>query len=181
MYLPYNPNNHITYNEDKLAQIVLAGGCFWGTQAYIRRLHGVAHTACGYANGHIRDPDYKAVCTGATGHAEAVLVGYDPAVLPPSKLLKEYFKTINPTSKNRQGGDVGSQYRTGIYYCDEVDLPVIHKVIINEQRKYAKPIVTEVLPLDCFYKAEEYHQDYLEKNPNGYCHVDLSLLQEESR
>jgi len=179
--LPDNPNKKIVYDKNELNSIVLAGGCFWGTQAYISRLSGVAHTRCGYANGHTEFPNYESVCTGKTGHAEAVHVKYDPGLLPLNKLLHEYFKTINPTSLNRQGGDVGSQYRTGIYYVDESDIPIINEVMDEKQRNTAKPIVTEVFPLSCFYEAEEYHQDYLEKNPNGYCHVNLNLLPREDR
>ena len=179
MRMPDNPNQNIEFDENKLSGIVLAGGCFWGTQAYIRRILGVAYTECGYANGFIQNPDYESVCGGTTGHAEAVLVKYNAELLPLKKLLFEYFKTINPTSKNRQGGDMGTQYRTGIYYADPNDEAVIRDVISEEQKKYDRPVVTEVLPLACFYKAEEYHQDYLEKNPNGYCHVDLSKLPKE--
>jgi len=181
MMMPDNPNRGKRYDINSLKSIVLAGGCFWGTQAYISRLLGVAYTECGYSNGHTEYPDYESVCTGTTGHAEAVCVRYDPGILPLKRLLREYFKTINPTSLNRQGGDMGSQYRTGIYYVDASDIPAIKEVMGEEQGKYPKPVVTEVLPLSCFYEAEEYHQDYLERNPNGYCHVDLSLLPRESR
>ncbi|MDR0287946.1 MAG: peptide-methionine (S)-S-oxide reductase MsrA [Clostridiales bacterium] len=179
MKMPVNPNNNIKYEEQSLSKIVLAGGCFWGTQAYIRRVPGVAYTECGYANGHTKAPDYELVCTGTTGHAEAVLVKYDANRLPLKNLLSEYFKTINPTSKYRQGGDIGTQYRTGIYYSDPKDGPIIRMVVSDEQKNYDKPIVTEILPLQCFYRAEDYHQDYLEKNPNGYCHVNLSMLAKE--
>lgn len=179
MRMPDNPNRNLAFDENKLCSIVLAGGCFWGTQAYIRRIRGVARTECGYANGRTENPDYKQVCGGATGHAEAVLVQYDADILPLQKLLSEYFSTINPTSRNRQGGDAGTQYRTGIYYSNPSDEAVIRAVISEEQRKVEAPIVTEVLPLTCFYRAEDCHQDYLEKNPNGYCHVDLSRLPRE--
>ena len=174
--IPDNPNTKIQFDKSKLSGIVLAGGCFWGTQAYVRRIPGVVHTECGYANGHTINPDYESVCSGATENAEAVLVKYDAERLSLSKLLSEYFKTINPTSKNRQGGDMGPQYRTGIFYSDPGDESAIRECVSEEQKKYEKPIVTEILPLTCFYKAEDYHQDYLEKNPNGYCHVDLSKL-----
>jgi len=178
MRLPDNPNKNMTFDESKLSHIVLAGGCFWGTQAYIRRLPGVAQTECGYANGHTENPDYFEVCGGETNHTEAVFVKYDAEMLPLRKLLAQYFKTIDPTTKNRQGGDMGTQYRTGIYYVGPEDEAVILQAVAEEQTKYEKPIVTEVLPLTCFYPAETYHQDYLEKNPNGYCHVNLSMLRE---
>ncbi|MCL2862873.1 MAG: peptide-methionine (S)-S-oxide reductase MsrA [Methanimicrococcus sp.] len=184
MRLPDNPNKGITFDEDKLSRIVLAGGCFWGTQAYIRRLPGVARTQCGYANGHTVNPDYNAVCSGETNHTEAVDIKYDAEMLPLGELLSEYFKTIDPTSKNRQGGDMGTQYRTGIYYVgseegdenEDEDEAIILRAVEEEQKKYEKPIVTEVLPLTCFYPAEDFHQDFLERNPSGYCHVDLSKL-----
>lgn len=177
MYLPINPNLKIEYKSN-LPEIIVAGGCFWGTQAYIKRIPGVAFTECGYANGHIENPDYETVCSGSTGYAEAVRVQYDDDILSLQKLLTEYFKTVNPTTRNRQGNDIGSQYRSGIYYINLDDLQSIEAVITVEQTKYSKPIVTEATPLTSFYRAEEYHQDYLEKNPNGYCHVDLRRLEE---
>lgn len=178
MRLPVNPNVGLGFDESGLRRIVLAGGCFWGTQAYVRRVRGVARTECGYANGTVEDPGYALVCGGMTGHAEAVAVWYDPDMLPLSELLREFFKTINPTSRYRQGGDVGTQYRTGIYFYDETDEPVIRAAVARVQEAYDQPVVTEVEPLTCFYRAEEYHQDYLEKDPNGYCHVDLRKLEE---
>lgn len=178
MYMPENPNLKIAFNEQELSEIVLAGGCFWGTQAYIRRVPGVAFTECGYANGHTENPNYKEVCSGKTGYAEVVRIRYDVIMLPLKNLLNDYFKTINPTIRNRQGNDRGSQYRSGIYYTDTDNLPVIQSVIEEEQKKYNKAIVTEVMPLTCFYRAEESHQNYLEKDPFGYCHVDLSRLEE---
>lgn len=177
--LPPNPNDGVVYDPDALRLIVLAGGCFWGTEAYLSRLPGVAETTCGYANGHNADPTYEEVCSGKTGHAEAVRVRYDPARIGLDKLLREFFVTINPLSLNRQGGDIGSQYRTGIYYDSPEDLTEIYAAVALEQHKYDQEIVTEVLPLLCFYPAEEYHQQYLEKNPGGYCHVDLRLLPKE--
>ena len=176
MQMPENPNRELVYDFQSLSSIVLAGGCFWGTQAYTRRIYGVARTVCGYANGTVGNPSYQLVCSGATGHAEAVLVQYDAVRLPLRELLSAYFQAIHPTSLNRQGGDAGPQYRTGIYYSASEDRAVILDVLAEEQTKYDEAIVTEVLPLACFYQAEEYHQDYLEKNPNGYCHVDLSKL-----
>ena len=160
-------------------QIFLAGGCFWGTQAYFSKLKGVTRTLCGYANGKTANPTYEEVCGSNTGHAETVLVEYDPSVISTEKLFTEFFKTIDPTTKNRQGNDAGTQYRSGIYFVDEADAPVIQSYIANKQAEYAKPIVTEVLPLSNFYPAEEYHQHYLDKNPNGYCHVDFNLINEE--
>ncbi|MGI6005783.1 MAG: peptide-methionine (S)-S-oxide reductase MsrA [Christensenellales bacterium] len=174
--LPPNPNAGTAFNEEDLRTIYLAGGCFWGTQAFMARVPGVASTEVGYANGKIKNPTYKDVCGGDTGFVEAVQVKYDPAVAPLEKVLEAFFLTIDPTVKNRQGNDVGTQYRTGIYYEDERDLPVVEELVRSEQMRYSRIIVTEVLPLENFYLAEEYHQEYLEKNPGGYCHVDFSKL-----
>jgi len=175
--LPNNPNKDINFDTADLREIYLAGGCFWGTDAFIERVLGVAETRCGYANGTTENPTYKEVCTSATGHAETVYVKYDPAKVGLSKLLDAFFETINPTSLNKQGEDVGTQYRTGIYYTDPADRETIEQFIAAKQASYSKPIVVEILPLTCFYDAEEYHQKYLEKNPDGYCHVDLGLLE----
>lgn len=162
-------------------KMYFAGGCFWGTEAYFSLLKGVVNTQCGYANGHTKNPSYEEVCRLSTGHAETVMVEYDDLIISLEKLLTEFFKTIDPTARNRQGNDIGDQYRSGIYYNDEADLPVIQRFIKQKQEQYDQPIMTEVLPLSCYYPAEEYHQQYLNKNPGGYCHVDLSLIQDENR
>lgn len=162
----------------KLSELYLAGGCFWGTEGYLKKLPGVVDTEVGYANGMTENPTYEDVCRKNTGYAETVYVTYDPSVISLELLLKGYFETINPTSENRQGNDVGSQYRSGIYYVNEADLPVIRRVVEQEQKAYEKKIVTEVLPLVNFYPAEVYHQDYLDKNPGGYCHVNLGMADE---
>jgi len=159
--------------------IWLAGGCFWGVEAYFSRLEGVLRTSVGYANGKTAHPSYKEIAS--TGHAETVQVTYDPVKISLRELLQHFFKIIDPTSKNRQGNDVGTQYRTGIYSNDPADLETARAVLAEEQKKYDRPIVTEVLPLDNYYLAEEYHQAYLEKNPGGYCHVDLSSLPERKK
>ncbi len=177
-YLPENPNIQVDFSKSQLATIHVAGGCFWGVEAFIARVLGVADTSVGYANGVSTDPSYKEVCTGKTGHAETVAIHYDPKVLTLEHLLEKFFEIIEPTSLNKQGGDVGSQYRTGIYYTNESDLPTIQKIIEQVQQQYDKPIVTEVKPLDNYYLAEEYHQKYLEKNPDGYCHISFKTLQD---
>jgi peptide methionine sulfoxide reductase msrA/msrB len=158
-------------------EIYLAGGCFWGTQAYFDRMMGVVYTNVGYANGLSAETDYYSI--DKTGHSEAVYVVYDPEVLSLETLLTYYYGIIDPTILNRQGNDVGTQYRTGIYYVDEEDLATIQKVTKEEQGKYRDPIVTEIEPLKNYVVAEEYHQDYLVKNPWGYCHVDLSSIPNE--
>lgn len=155
-------------------EIYLAGGCFWGLEAYLKQLPGVSDTDVGYANGTTKNPIYKEVCSQETGHAETVHVVYDAGRLNLNTLLRAYFKVIDPVSENQQGNDCGTQYRTGIYYNDEMDLSTINNAITAEQEKQSKPIKTEVLPLDNYCLAEDYHQNYLAKNPGGYCHINLS-------
>lgn len=157
-----------------MKNIYLAGGCFWGVEEYFSRIHGVVATEVGYANGHKENPTYEEVCTGITGHAETTYIEYDEKIISLEDLLEKFWRIINPTLLNRQGPDIGNQYRTGIYYTDPSDLDIINKTLEEEQKKYKEPIVTEIMELKSFYKAEEYHQDYLKKNPGGYCHIDLS-------
>lgn len=164
------------HSRRKLRQIWLAGGCFWGIEAYFAQIDGVVETSVGYANGRTKNPSYEDI--PFSGHAETVQISYDTGILSLESLLTYFFRIIDPTLRDRQGPDIGKQYRTGIYYQDDSDLVVIQKVIANEQVKYRRPIATEVLPLENYYLAEEYHQDYLKKNPGGYCHVDLSNLPE---
>ncbi|MHC1717741.1 MAG: peptide-methionine (R)-S-oxide reductase MsrB [Acidaminococcaceae bacterium] len=154
-----------------MAQIYLAGGCFWGTEKYLSALKGVVTTEVGYANGRTENPSYEDVCHKNTGHAETVKVEYDASVLPLKDLLILFYEVIDPTSVNRQGNDVGTQYRTGIYYIDETDLPIIKESLKELKREYPVPLAIEVEPLDNYYPAEEYHQKYLDKNPGGYCHI----------
>lgn len=172
--LPENPNIGIDYSGSDLSEIWLAGGCFWGVEAYFARIPGVAKTDVGYANGKTESPSYQEL--KQTGHAETVHICYDPQQVSLEKLLTYYFAIIDPLSVNRQGGDVGTQYRTGIYYRSESDGETARRFIAAEQGKYDAPIAVEVKPLANYFSAEEYHQQYLEKNPGGYCHVDFSLL-----
>lgn len=174
MNLPDNPNLNLSFDSDKLKDIWLAGGCFWGTEAYFARIYGVAETSVGYANGKTEHPTYHDL--KQTEHAETVHVRYDPSRVGLDQLLRYFFDIIDPTVLNRQGNDIGRQYRTGIYYTDADDLPIIRAVVDEIQKQYKKPIVTEVTPLIHYYEAEEYHQKYLEKNPGGYCHVDFSKI-----
>ncbi|NLY85124.1 MAG: peptide-methionine (S)-S-oxide reductase MsrA [Tissierellia bacterium] len=157
-----------------MKEIYFAGGCFWGVEEYMSRIDGVMDTEVGYANGTKENPTYEEVCTGITGHAETTYVKFDESIISLEELLNKFWNIIDPTLLNRQGPDIGNQYRTGIYYVDEEDLNVINKTLEEQKKKYSKPIVTEIMPLKCFYRAEEYHQDYLKKNPGGYCHIDLS-------
>jgi peptide-methionine (S)-S-oxide reductase/peptide methionine sulfoxide reductase msrA/msrB len=157
--------------ETNLKEIYLAGGCFWGTEKYLANISGIVKTDVGYANGNTENPTYQEVCHNNTGHAETVRVFYDSKLIRLEFILTLYYDVIDPTSINRQGGDTGSQYRTGIYYVDDQDLPVIQTSIKELQSHYDKPIAIEVLPLSNYYIAEEYHQKYLDKNPSGYCHI----------
>lgn len=157
-----------------MKEIVFAGGCFWGVEEYMSRIPGVIDTTVGYANGIKENPTYEEVCTNTTGHAEACYVKFDENIISLEELLNKFWKVIDPTSLNRQGPDIGSQYRTGIYYIEDSDLPIILKTKDEQQKNYKNPIVTEIMPLKVFYKAEEYHQKYLKKNPGGYCHINLN-------
>lgn len=157
-----------------MKEIYLAGGCFWGIEEYMSRIEGVIDTEVGYANGRIENPSYEQVCTGTTGHTETTYLRFDEKLISLEEILNKFWKIIDPTVLNRQGPDRGSQYRTGIYYVDEKDKSVTYKTLEEQKQRYNEPIVTEVELLKSFFKAEEYHQDYLKKNPGGYCHIDLN-------
>lgn len=163
-------------NNKNIQEIYLAGGCFWGIQAFVDRLPGVVNTSVGYANGKSENPSYDEVCTDLTGHAETVMVMYDTNIISLNTILTCFFTAINPTTLNYQGPDHGTQYRSGIFYKNPADKKIIETIITQQQKKHVAPIVTEILPLNCYYTAEEYHQKYLEKNPQGYCHIDLAIL-----
>ena len=171
--LPYNPNEALSFDKDNLKEIYLAGGCFWGLEAYMARIYGVYDTRSGYANGSTENPSYEDLIYRGSGHAETVEVKYDPKRVDLDTLLIYYFRVIDPTSLNRQGNDRGVQYRTGIYYTDHNDLSVIENRMKAVSQEYNQALAVEVEPLKHFYLAEDYHQDYLEKNPNGYCHIDM--------
>ena len=156
-----------------MRDIYLAGGCFWGMQGYFDGIEGILETHVGYANGNTIDVTYKTI--KETGHAECIHIIYDENIISLRNILKHYFRIIDPTILNRQGNDIGRQYRTGIYYTRAEDEDIALDMIELEQSKYDKPIVVEVCELVTFTLAEEYHQDYLKKNPNGYCHIDISL------
>lgn len=166
-----------TAGGDGVATIYLAGGCFWGVEKLMASIPGVIDAQSGYANGTTDSPSYQDVCTGRTGYAETVKVDYDPNVAPLPFLLDFYYQAIDPTSLNRQGNDVGTQYRTGIYFVDPADRPAIERSLARLQGRYDRPIAIELEPLSCFTPAEEYHQDYLDKNPGGYCHIEPGLFQ----
>ncbi len=157
-----------------MREIYLAGGCFWGTEAYFAEITGVLATSVGYANGNSTTASYQTL--KQTGHAETVQIQYDPAVVGLPFLLDMYYNIIDPCSVNRQGGDVGVQYRTGIYYTDAADLAVITASIAALAQTVAGKIAIEVAPLAHYVPAEAYHQAYLRKNPNGYCHIGHSAI-----
>ena len=159
-----------------MKEIYFAGGCFWGTEHYLKQIRGVVGTEVGYANGKTPNPTYQDVCTDRTGFAETVRVLYDPEIISLEFLAELYFKAIDPTSLNRQGPDEGTQYRTGVYYTDPVDRAALEKVFAAEQDNQREIIEVELEPLRNFYPAEEYHQDYLDKNPSGYCHLPRSMF-----
>ena len=155
--------------------IYFAGGCFWGTQKYFDQFDGVIRTEVGYANGPDNAPSYQDVCANS-GHAETVLVEFDESVISPEKLIYYYFLVIDPTSVNRQGHDVGIQYRTGIYYSDPDMLDAIRRAYDKEEELIGEPLAVELKPLANFFTAEEYHQKYLDKNPSGYCHIPAEFF-----
>jgi methionine-S-sulfoxide reductase len=159
-----------------MSEIYFAGGCFWGTEHYFKQVRDVISTSAGYANGNIDNPTYEQVYTDTTGYAETVHIVYDPKIVSLTLLLELYFRSIDPTSLNRQGNDYGTRYRTGIYYTSEEDISTIHDVYQGTERIIGEQVMVEVEPLRNFYPAEEYHQDYLDKNPRGYCHIPFELM-----
>ncbi len=159
-----------------MKEIYFAAGCFWGAQKYLKLIRGVVETEVGYANGHTPSPTYKQVYTDTTGFAEAVCVRYDTELTSLERLVRLYFKAVDPLSLNKQGEDVGTRYRTGVYYTDAEDLPVIRKIFDDVASEYGCALAVELLPLEHFYPAEEMHQDYLDKNPGGYCHISDDLF-----
>ncbi|MDO5810650.1 MAG: peptide-methionine (S)-S-oxide reductase MsrA [Methanobrevibacter sp.] len=164
---------------EKQKVIYLAGGCFWGVEAYMSRLKGVNNTEVGYANGNDLAPTYEKVCSGKTGHTETVKATYNPRIIPLEDILEEFFKIIDPYTRNRQGADIGTQYRTGIYWQEESQKSTVINFLRQKQKQSTKRIVVEAHEIYNFYTAEEYHQKYLEKNPQGYCHVDLNSIDDE--
>lgn len=160
-----------------MKEIFLAGGCFWGTQHYLKQIRGVISTQTGYANGHTDSPAYEEVYTDTTGHAETVHIQYNPEILPLETLIRLFFRSIDPTLLNRQGNDYGTRYRTGVYYSDYEDLKTIKPIFDEVAATLDSPLAVELLPLESFFPAEEYHQDYLDKNPDGYCHIPHQLIE----
>jgi peptide-methionine (S)-S-oxide reductase len=155
----------------------LGGGCFWCLDPIFKDLKGVVNVVVGYAGGSVKDPSYRMVCTGTTGHAESLQVTFDPQILSYKELLKIFFSFHDPTTLNRQGADVGTQYRSVIFYNDTTQKSIAEETIaeIDKSGIWDKPIVTEVTPFEAFYPAEEYHQDYFKNNPmQGYCRIVIA-------
>ena len=157
-------------------EIYFAGGCFWGTEHYLKQIRGVIATEVGYANGNTAAPTYEEVYTDTTGFAETVHIVYDPEQISLRLLTELFFLSIDPTSLNRQGEDIGTRYRTGVYYTSAAERPILEEIFREMEQKAGEPLAVELEPLRNFYNAEEYHQDYLDKNPAGYCHIPLALM-----
>ena len=160
-----------------MKKIYLAGGCFWGVEHYLSLIQGIKETTVGYANSDIASPSYEDLKAHRSSASETVEVLYDEQVISLSEILELFFEIIDPTLLDQQGHDIGHQYRTGIYFTDKEDEAVIQGALSALETKYDKPILTELLPLENFTVAEEYHQDYLYKNPTGYCHVDPKMFE----
>lgn len=160
-----------------MKEIYLAGGCFWGTEHYLKQIRGVVTTEVGYANGNGENPSYEEVYTDTTGFVECVKVVYNPALIALEKIVELYFHSIDPLSLNQQGNDIGTRYRTGIYYTDDSDRDRIESAYCAVESKVGERLAVELEPLRNFYNAEEYHQDYLDKNPAGYCHLPADLFE----
>lgn len=159
-----------------MKSIYLAGGCFWGVEHFFSLVNGVTKCTAGYANGTIENPTYEEVCSTKYNFAETVKVEYDEKIISLGKIIDKLFLIIDPTTVDKQSNDVGLQYRTGIYYTMDEDRVIANNKILEIEKSYKDPIVVEVEPLKNFFDAEEYHQDYLDKNPNGYCHISLDLF-----
>ncbi|MCX5774698.1 MAG: peptide-methionine (S)-S-oxide reductase MsrA [Fusobacteria bacterium] len=164
-----------------MREIVIAGGCFWGVEAYFRRLKGIENSEVGYSQGQKNETDYKEVCSGVQNFVEVCKLFYDEKEVKLEKIITHMFRFIDPTSENMQGADVGVQYRTGVYTANDRESDEVREILKKMQKNYHKRIVLEVETVRNYVSAENYHQDYLEKNPNGYCHVDLTLLKEFER
>jgi methionine-S-sulfoxide reductase len=157
----------------KKEKAVLAAGCFWGVEELLRTYKGIINTEVGYSGGKESEASYKIVKTGSTEHAEALLIEFDADLISYKELLEAFFKLHDPTTKNQQGNDIGRQYRSAIFYFNDEQKAVANEVktTVDQSGKWKKPVVTEIVPFESFFNAEDYHQDYLQKNPNGYtCH-----------
>ena len=159
-----------------MQDLYFAAGCFWGAQKFFSKIKGVTFTEVGYANGFTENPTYKEVYTDQTGYAETVHLQYDPSIISEGRLTRLFLRAIDPLSLNKQGEDEGTRYRTGVFYTDENLLPGIREELDRTAKILGKPLAVECLPLKRFVRAEEYHQDYLDKNPGGYCHLSPAIF-----
>ena len=163
--------------NEKLKKATFGSGCFWCTEAVFEMVEGVHSVVSGYAGGNVENPTYEQVCSGSTGHAEVIQITYDPGIITYDEILQIFWKTHDPTTLNRQGNDVGTQYRSVIFYHDDEQkqLAEKYKKELDTSGAWKNPIITEIVPLPVFYKAEDYHQNYYENNPNqGYCAFIIS-------
>ena len=177
-------NTSMEMKGGDLKTAVFAGGCFWCTEAIFSQLKGVKKVVSGYSGGHVKNPTYKEVCTGTTGHAECTLISYDPEQITFAELLEVFWTTHDPTTLNRQGADSGTQYRSAIFYTDEDQKQeaIAYKAKLENEKIWDHPIVTEITRFEKFYPAEDYHQDYYENNTNqGYCRIVITPKLEKFR
>lgn len=167
-------------DNNMIETAILAGGCFWGMEELLRKIPGVTETRVGYTGGSTQNPNYEIVKTGSSGHAEAVEIKFDPTKLTFEKLLEYFYRMHDPTTLNQQGNDIGTQYRSAIFYTNEKQKEIAEKSLIDFQKFFKNKITTQVLPAGSFYLAEEYHQDYLQKHPTGYtCHYLRELKKDQ--
>lgn len=171
-----NQKKETNMEGKNIKEIYFAGGCFWGTEHLFQLVRGVVATEVGYANGKIKNPTYEQVISHTTGFTETVKVKYDADEVDLPLLINLFFKSIDPTTLNRQGNDMGDNYRSGIYSTDKDAELIVKTEVAKLAKNYKKPVVVETIPLKNFYKAEDYHQDYLDKNPGGYCHIEPGVL-----
>lgn len=168
-------------NNTNERTIYLAGGCFWGIEGYFQQLRGVIKTEVGYANGDKANPTYQDLVNHRASHAETVKIVYDCSIISLAKILEHFLRVVDPYTINRQGHDVGLQYRSGVYFVNDEDEAIINDYFVASNPYPNRPFVVEVMKLKNFYLAEDYHQDYLIKNPAGYCHVDMRKIKKEER
>jgi peptide-methionine (S)-S-oxide reductase len=167
-----NPNTENSSNSNSIEEIILANGCFWCTEAVFKRVRGILSVEPGYSGGFVKDPSYDQVCTGETGHAEAIQIRFDSQIISLEKLLEIFWYTHDPTTLNRQGNDIGPQYRSAIFYqtAKQKDIATSVKENIEKMKLYSNPVVTEITPFKNFYPAEKYHKDYYDNNKDvPYC------------
>jgi methionine-S-sulfoxide reductase len=169
-------HNDASYYTTDMEKAIFAAGCFWGVQYYFDQVPGILKTTVGYIGGTTQNPSYEDVCTRATGHAEALLIEFDPEKVNYETLVKHFFLMHDPTQLNRQGPDVGDQYRSAIFYENDGQKEIAEKVKIESQERFDHPIVTQIVPSDIFYEAEDYHQKYAERTGRGMCHIPYQPL-----